>query len=99
MEANERTDLELWTVAMEVRVLPETEARWAKEDKRNRYLYKQLWHNAMGVMENLEDKHREGKMTPEQEARYRELKPLLKEAIPMLEQLRFTLPPVPLDGA
>jgi hypothetical protein len=99
MEGNERTDLELRTVAMEVRELPELKARWVEEDERNRALYKHLWHNTMGGLENLEDKHREGKMTPEQVARYRELKHLLKEAIPILKQLRFTLPPVPLDGA
>ena len=96
---DQRTDMELRTVATEVSGLPKLKARWTEEDERNRALYKHLWHNAMGGLENLEDKHRERKMTPEQEARYRELKGLLKEAIPILKRLRFTLPPVPLDGA
>jgi hypothetical protein len=99
MEANQRTDIELRTVAAEVSELPKLKARWTEEDERNRALYKHLWHNAMGGLENLEDKHRQGKMTPEQEVRYRELKHLLKDAIPLLNQLRFTLPPVSLDGA
>jgi hypothetical protein len=34
-------------------------------------------------------------MTSEQEARYRELKRLLKEAMPILKHLRFTLPQYP----
>jgi hypothetical protein len=45
---NQRTDIELRTVATEVGELPKLKARWAEEDERNRALYKHLWHNAMG---------------------------------------------------
>jgi hypothetical protein len=48
MEANQRTDMELWTVAAEVSELLKLKARWTEEDERNRALYKHLWHNVMG---------------------------------------------------
>lgn len=93
------TDFELWSIATEAGYLPKLEARWQEEDKRGRIVYKKEWHNLMGGLENLEDKHHEGKMTPEQEARYRELKRTLKEVIPIVKRLGFTLPSVPIKNA
>ena len=61
--------MELRIIATEVSELPMLQARWAEVDERNRALYKRLWHDAMGGPGNLEDMHREGKITPEQEVR------------------------------
>lgn len=52
----------------------------------------------MGALSHLEKAYRKGEMISEQECLYRELKTLLKGAVPVLKRLEFTLPPVALDA-
>lgn len=91
-------DLELSDVTAATRDLPKIEERWHEEGGYGKIVYSQEWHNLMGALKYLERAHCEGAMTPEQEGRYRELKALLEESVPILKRLGFTLPPVPLDG-
>ncbi len=66
-------------------------------EPRVRATYGAEWHNLIGALENLEGAYQDRIMTPKQEVRYRELKALLRESVPTLKRLGFTLPPVPLD--
>jgi hypothetical protein len=92
-----RIDFDLRDVAAGARDLPKIEERLPGEHPLNRFVYDEEWHNLMGTLKYLESAFREGAMTPEQEIRYRELKALLGESVPILKRLGFTLPPVPLD--
>ena len=94
----EGIDFEFSEIESEAGYLPKLEKLWPTEDQRNRFVYKQEWHNLMGALQNLEESYREGAITPEQELRYRELKALLEDSVPILKRLGFTVPPVPLDG-
>lgn len=94
----DRVDHYLGIVADDARSLARLEERWSEEDPRNKHVYAAEWLNAMGMAGLLEQAFWAGALSPSQQARYRELKALLEESVPVLKRLGFTLPPVPLDG-
>lgn len=95
---SERIAFDLRDIAATARDLRKIDELLPGEHPANRLVYDNEWHNLMGTLKHLERACREGAMTPKQEIRYRELKALLEESVPILKRLGFTLPPVPLDG-
>lgn len=75
-------DLEAWET------LPET----------NQDLLGLEWSQSMtSLLPEVNSAYRSGRMTPEQQARYRTLLGRLKEALPIIQKLNLCRPRVPLD--
>lgn len=79
----------------ELEDLPEATVEWDQMGEYARDAYSYDWHAVLidNDLRALEDWHRAGILSASQEERYRELRKELEEARPILERLRFRLPP------
>lgn len=89
-------DLELLTAVVVVD-LPEVAGMWSELHEEARFIFEQEWRNDLGGLEALERHHAEGRMSPSQEGRYRDLKAALRARLPIVEKLGLEMPAVPLD--
>lgn len=98
--AAERIDLDLDALEEEVADLPDLAETWDDESDAMRYSERLTWLSCMGVLDRRVDPaFRSGKMTPDQQTRYRELVRKLRDARPVLGRLGFDLPKASLDCA
>jgi hypothetical protein len=91
-----RIDASLRDLEAEVSFLPEFAAYWPEESETAQISYMLEWDELMDRLRGLERAYRSGRMTPEQAERYRALLGKLSEALPIIERLGLTSPPVSL---
>ena len=90
-------DLALWGITAEVEFLPKLAEFWAQDPREaDQSSFPYEWYDLMGQLETLDRAYRAGQMTPEQAERYRKLLRKLEEALPIIERLGLTRPPVSL---
>lgn len=90
-------DLALWGITAEVEFLPKLAEFWAQDPREaDQSSFPYEWYDLMGQLETLDRAYRAGRLTPEQAERYRELLRKLEEALPIIERLGLTSPPVSL---
>jgi hypothetical protein len=69
------------------------------QDKARVYDFSIRWGALLsGRLERLEIFYRRDELTPDEQARYAELKSQLREVLPLAEQLKIGHPTVPLDS-
>lgn len=92
------TDVDM--ILAEVEALRELAADPEKaQDKARVYDFSIRWGALLsGRLERVEHYHRRGDLTPDEQARYAELKSQLREVLPLAEQLKIGRPTVPLDN-
>ncbi|GBD16048.1 hypothetical protein HRbin26_00943 [bacterium HR26] len=88
-----RIAISLDYVARELDFLAEVEG----ESEETQLAYMLEWPDLMARLQSLERAYRSGRMTSEQAERYRELLGKLSEALPIIERLGLTRPPVSLQ--
>ena len=88
-----RIAISLDYVTRELDFLAEVEG----ESEETQLAYMLEWPDLMARLQSLERAYRSGQMTPEQAERYRELLGKLSEALPIIERLGLTRPPVTLQ--
>lgn len=98
--ASKKRDLALQALAGEIgdlnSILAEQESNQLSEVERD--VRAMEWGQVMGTLRVvLDPAYHAGQMTREQEERYRELLRRLREALPVIEKLRFPRPPVSLE--
>jgi len=93
----DRVDHELEDLEAEVSFLPELAKDWEKEHRVTQISATLEWSNLMGGLKFLDWAFHSSQMTLEQRGRYRALLRKLKEALPTIKKLGFTVPSVSLD--
>lgn len=91
-----RIDASLRDLEAEVSFLPQLAAYWPEESETAQVSYMLEWDELMDRLRGLERDYRSGQMTSEQAERYRALLRKLEEALPIIERLGLTSPPVSL---
>lgn len=97
-KVDEGMNLTLEILEANVNDLPEVAEEWTELADGERVSWSLDWDQLM--LSYLPDMHlayRTGRMTPEQQERYRELLGKLRDALPILERLNLAQPPVPLN--
>jgi hypothetical protein len=78
--------------------LPELAAEWDHLDDGERATWSHDWDQVIGTdLRLLHPYYRAGAMTPEQEARFRDILSQLRETLPIIERLALSPPPIPLE--
>lgn len=96
-EVRDRIDISLDAVAAEAEFLPGLASFWDEETLVNKDVWLLEWRDLMMRLEKLDEEYRSGRMTPDQQARYRRLLRKLSEATPIIERLELYPPPIPLE--
>ncbi len=95
--ANSRIETDLESLRLMLGDLPEVADDWARMGEAERVSWSLDWDQVMGGLRvTLDPSYRAGAMTPDQQARYRDLLRRLAEARPLLERLRLQPPSAPL---
>ncbi|MBA2447187.1 MAG: hypothetical protein H0V51_04080 [Chloroflexi bacterium] len=93
-----RIEQGLGALIAEVNDLPNLAKEWEELPDWNRASISLDWdHLLADYLTELERVYRGGAMTPDQQARYRELRCKIRAALPLFERLRFLPIPVPLE--
>jgi hypothetical protein len=82
----------------EMDFLPEMASEWETEPEDNRLNYALEWDELMDRLDGLGRAHRQGRMTPNQQAQYRDLLCKLADMRPFISKLNLRRPPVSLDA-
>lgn len=73
------------------------EGRESKSVRRGWDVYSSEWDRDVGEMDSLEKLHLDEDLSPEYRKEYEEIKTRLREALPLIDELGLSRPPVPLD--
>ena len=103
VEATEPADVDryLGVVTRELEGMPSLVETWPPPGRCTDEVdsYNSWWETVAGGMTNrLEDAHRAGRMSPDQERRYARAKALFGERMPLIERYGLDKPTVPLEG-
>lgn len=97
-ELKRSVDLNLDIVDFEIEDILELASIWDDEPDDIRAAEELAWNSTMSRLRlDLDPAYRAGQMTPEQAERYRKLLRKLEEALPIIERLGLTRPPVSLE--
>ena len=97
---DERIAIGLESLRLTLAELPEVAGEWARLPDGEWASWSLDWDQLMATyLPLLERSYRSGAMTPDQQARYREILRQLKEALPLIQRLQLYPPPVPLEEA
>jgi hypothetical protein len=78
--------------------LQQGEKLWAEMDAVEEAAWSLEWTQLMsGYLPRLDREHQSGQMSAEQSKRFRRLRKALRQALPTIERLELTPPPIPLD--
>ena len=93
----EMSEVALRGIEKETDFLPELAARWSELPAIDHSSWELEWSELMRRLELLDAAYRSGVLTADQERRYPALLRQLRAALPVIDELDFERPTVPLD--
>ena len=87
-------DLDLHVIGAVTGDLPDLAQQWVRFSDSSRFVWHEEWSDLMARLGRLHAAYRGSAMSARQQAQYRELVHKLEDALPTIERLGFTQPPV-----
>jgi hypothetical protein len=96
-DVTELNEVSLTGIEKETAFLRDLAARWPELPSDIQTSWELEWSEMMRYLETLDAAYRSGLLTAGQQTRYRELLRQLRAALPVIDELEFERPTVPLD--